>query len=372
MNESLIRDTTPTSSPILAYGESAPSSIGRFGVVAIGIFVAILIACGVCIALAQKIPIPASPSLIAGITSGTRLPASSPEIWRTAQERSRPFPVFVGFAPVNGEQQPFVIAPRFALPAGIPQTAIWGLQGERVVADATTTRISAVASSFFSWPWLRVWPTRLLPIISTDEGIDELPSIFGPLTEDSWKTNVPFSVNDDREPTDFAYENSIDLSSAPSAWPFIQTMLQRDGHPVSELPTPDLVSWSRSDTGDVFTSITYFHAPPETIRRGAAVAEPRSQQTYTLPDGTITDEFVSTSTHSASDDFNQSPLTINFGNVTTTRQWTPSRTCQGHVFAHLTLPSFVREAVDPTLAESFSKTHLLWSSDTGKLRICWE
>lgn len=373
MAEPFINDTTPKSSPILAYGESSPSLIGRFGILLGGITAALIITTIIFVVAARKIPFPASPSVVIGLAASTPLPASAPELWRAAQERARPFPIIVGFAGAN-HQTPFVIAPRYALSNAVTQTAVWGLEGENLGIDATTTAFTSVSPTIFTWPWVRIWPMRLFPIAETAAS-DESVSVAGPVSGSSWRTDLP--VQNSRAPHAIVPEGQggVDFTAVPEAWPFIANMFRGDGVPMDQRLAPDAVRWARTSDGELAIALTFFNGiPSETLTQAQNILGKTDLKLFTLADGDIVNELITSSTASSTSEaaFSYTTDTIFVGEASATSvPWTGSLVCPGQVVSFFTIPQ-TSSTTDLTFADLFQATRLVLTNDRGHIRVCWE
>ena len=391
MTEPFIHDSTPKSSPILAYGESASRDRRFWLFLALPLFLIVFVIGAGCWSLTRtRLPLPISRIALVFVRPNTPLPPEAPSLWKDAQRSARLFPIFVGLARnEHNHIYPFAITLRIFNDASVQRSGIWRLLTEQEEVSSTLEfiRPGELVTSWKDYAapaWLRIWPSRL-----TDTHLfsSSSTSIGGPIEHQRWRTDVILSTlpseKDSYAPKkDF---NSLNIARLPEAWPVFQQILQSFGIPLDLKTIPQAIAWSKNLKTDSLDFALTFNGPLETDTKVHVLAAAGIFDHFlvTLPDQSLMTEnrlpfeTLKNSTSSQWDLKNERILIFKENEAFLGDASSSLRTddhipaCQGQLLGTLNRQTVNQIGIALELADTLSMNQLVLAEEKGRLAICW-
>ena len=311
MSEQDIHGTLPMGSPILAYGTGPRTSHARtILAISAGIFVA-LVVCLV-LALRTQVQMPTRIAALMVVRGKTTLPDSAPAVWRQSVAHSS-MPVMLGITMDEQGAQPFAVT--FSSPVKSTFAHIDSGAVSVLFDDRTTSVQSWPLSRLVSFAFHTITSPAYLQLDASavDPSFDT--RVEGPINSHGiWITDAETKGDGHALPNgDF----SVNLSSFPQTWPFIQQALPQTAALNQAQDTPESIAWNQA-TSSVPNLILQFPQAPSTstLLTLAGIAGLSEQVPYRLNDDVIAQELrlpteLLTSTSSAPISTSTTTLTIN-------------------------------------------------------------
>jgi hypothetical protein len=276
-----IRVDLPSSSPIIAYGETRQPRGNKFLALFAGGFLLIFLVAALIASLLIRVPLPDNTVLVATVHGGSSLPNGAPAVWQVAAHH----PILLGLA--KGEHG--LVAYRVGLVSDQrtenSKIATWPFA---ISSDAPLSTNESRSIFEIIWSAIRLGNHQAYITLNTKPLTEANEQITGFIDDGVWKTDVrTASTNTTLPPGDV----SIDLTSQPDAWPAIRDMMAQaiPGLTLNEQPTT--LGWTMAtDTPRIVAS--YASTPStSTLLAFAEAAGLHDENELALPDGSAAVEF---------------------------------------------------------------------------------
>ena len=284
-----IISTTPTGSPLLAYGTSNtfPERGKFFAMLAAAIILILVVGISI-YSVSKKITVPSDPIIVAIVPSGTHLPDSVPAAWKQATANSA-FPVILGASIRRGQMVPFAAYLGLTAPAGSIADKQWPFI---ILTDHPLTDLQTKPWPVSELMFALVKPSGMSLQVRPSALGFKLPDITGPITSDGWVTSLAAPTSTSGLPNG---DISIDLSALPDAAGPLKEALASTGIALpTDLPamTALAVEWPSATTTGLRLDLQSqpSSSTSDILQHGTmTIARP-----YTLPDGTVVQDMVAT------------------------------------------------------------------------------
>lgn len=284
--EPIIQTTTPTSSPILAFGRasSVPPYTKLLAIIA-GVFA--VFAIGAFLLFRTRIPLPEHILFTAAVRGGTTLPDGVPAVWKLAVEHTSA-PSILGVAVVNGGPIPFVMTAR-----KISDSALH-IERSGVITFVSEGDIPRSATRPLRDLLALVIQTIVHPayLVLDPRAIDERlgDRIEGPVDRRGvWKTDIRLTAKPFSELP--AGDVAIDLDAFPDAWPILTSISREANFPLEIGERPNQIGWSSASDSTPLVDLRWTTPISTSTKVALAAAAGISDASpYRLPDGVVVDE----------------------------------------------------------------------------------
>lgn len=287
-----IHTTTPSGSPLLAYGTSTsffgPRKWLRYAIPG-GIGLLFLVICTI-LYFSLRVHIPQNPLILAVVPGKTDLPTTLPNLWRKAAQSSK-LPILLGASLQNKKIIPFVVTFRNgSIENNTPYSQ--GLFSLYTESPSTTQK----------------WPASILfkQLFSTNKGSIhilpsalhiESPDIVGTLTKNGWETSTSLPTTAISLPTGDLVAN---LTVFPEATEPIFQALRASGYNFSsKIPPIQNISWQWASGTAYGVRIALINkaSPSLPLLDNTALIHTAS---YKLPDDTVFQEYTNNDSRDSS------------------------------------------------------------------------
>lgn len=284
-----IHTTTPSGSPLLAYGTSTsffgPRKWLRYAIPG-GISLFLLGLCAI-FYFSIRIQIPQNPLILVVVPGKTTLPNTLPSLWREASQASR-LPVLLGASIQNKKLSPFVVTFRSAsLKNYIPYSrGLFSLYSESS-SSTQAWPASILFKQFFS---RNNGSIRLFLSTLHIDGQD----IVGAVTKNGWETSTVLPSTHTNLP---AGDLVIDLTTFPEATIPIFQALRANGYNFpADMPPVQTISivWASSTSMGMSITFTEKRHPSFSLLDTGTSME---TQSYKLSDDTVFQEYTNTNSN---------------------------------------------------------------------------